>query len=134
MTRILLAALLLLGCAAEGLARPLALTDYLDWEGVADPRVSPDGSQVVYTRSRVDRIKDRMASDLWIMNSDGSRNRFLLEGGSNARWSPDGERLLFIKKDGDDKAQMLILDIFPCSSAAICSYDFMPEAGKVFFY
>ena len=100
--------LLLLTAAAGAIARPLALTDYLDWESVSDPRVSPDGSQVVYTRQRVDKIKDRMASDLWIMNSDGSRNRFLLESAANARWSPDGERMLFIKEDGDEKPQIFV--------------------------
>jgi len=94
--------------AGAGWARTLELTDYLDWETVADPQVSPDASQVVYTRNRVDKIKDRVASELWIMNADGSRNRFLLAGGSNARWSPDGERLLFIKEDEAEKPQLFV--------------------------
>ena len=50
---------------------------YLDYEQVADPQISPDGSQVVYTRRYVNKMEDRWDASLWIMNSDGSRNRFL---------------------------------------------------------
>jgi dipeptidyl aminopeptidase/acylaminoacyl peptidase len=67
---------------------------YLDFEQVADPQISPDGSQIIYTRRYVDKLADRWESALWLVNADGSRNRFLLKG-SNARWSPDGTRIVF---------------------------------------
>lgn len=67
---------------------------YLDMEQVGDPQISPDGSQIVYTRQHVDKVADRWESELWVMNADGSRNRFLLRG-SRARWSPDGTRILY---------------------------------------
>ena len=40
-------------------APTLALETWLDWERVSDPRISPDGSAVVYTRGWVDKINDR---------------------------------------------------------------------------
>src|ERR687885_933498 len=67
---------------------------YLDYEQVADPQISPDGTQIVYTRRYVDKLNDRWESALWIVNVDASRHRFLLKG-SNARWSPDGTRILY---------------------------------------
>jgi len=76
-------------------ARPLAAGDYLDLEQATDPRISPDGKQIVYTRSWVDKINDRWASALWIMNADGTKHRFLVEGWS-ATWSPDGTRLAYL--------------------------------------
>jgi dipeptidyl aminopeptidase/acylaminoacyl peptidase len=68
---------------------------YLNWEQVADPQISPDGSQVVYTRRWINKLEDKWESALWIMNADGSRQRFLLEG-SSPRWSPDGTRLAYV--------------------------------------
>jgi len=45
----------------------LSLDLYLEWEQVADPQISPDGSQIVFTRRWVDKINDRWESSLWIM-------------------------------------------------------------------
>ena len=72
----------------------IALADYLDWEDVQDPQLSPDGRQVVFTRRWVDKTNDRWESSLWVMNADGSRARFLVNGAS-PRWSPDGTRIAY---------------------------------------
>ena len=70
----------------------LTVNHYLDWEQVAEPQISPDGARIVYTRRWVNKVDDRWDAGLWIMNADGSKNRFLVKG-SNARWSPDGTRI-----------------------------------------
>src|SRR5437773_11636235 len=70
----------------------LTVAHYLDWEQVSEPQISPDGSQIVYTRRWVNRLEDRWDSALGIMNADGSKNRFRVRGAS-ARWSPDGTRI-----------------------------------------
>jgi dipeptidyl aminopeptidase/acylaminoacyl peptidase len=80
---------------------------YLDYETVADPRISPDGSRVVYTRRWVDRREDRWQSSLWIMDADGSRNRFLVDG-SGAAWSPDGTRVAFLAPGGAGAGQVWV--------------------------
>ena len=85
----------------------LTVADYLEFEQVSDPRISPDGSQIVYTRRWADQKTDRMSSALWIMDADGSRHRFLIEG-SNARWSPQGDRILFIASGDNDKPQLFV--------------------------
>ncbi len=77
----------------------LQLETYLDWEWVSNPQISPDGRQIVYTRSYVDQIRDRRSSAVWIMNADGTRNRFLVDG-SSPQWSPDGTRIAYTD-DGD---------------------------------
>jgi len=75
--------------------RPLQVADYLDWERVSDPQISPDGKRVVYTRQWVNKLTDRWESELWIVHADGSKNRRLGKG-SGARWSPDGTRIAYL--------------------------------------
>ena len=82
--------------AQDSDTRRLALADYMDMETVAGPQISPDGFRIVYTRGWIDKGNDRRQSSLWIMDSDGSKNRHLTEG-SGAQWSPDGTRILFTR-------------------------------------
>jgi len=85
----------------------LTVQHYLDWEQVSDPQIAPDGAQIVYTRRWVNKLEDKWESALWIMNADGSHQRFLVKG-SNARWSPDGMRIAFLA-DGEPKGTQLFV-------------------------
>ena len=85
----------------------LQVADYLDYERVSGAQISPDGRQVIYTRLWVDQQKDRTSSALWIVNVDGSSNRFLVQGAA-ARWSPSGDRILFIANDANAKPQLFV--------------------------
>ena len=73
----------------------LKLVTYLDWESVSNPQISPDGSEIIFTKGWVDKINDRRNSSIYIMNVDGSRMRVLVEDGSSAQWSPSGDRILY---------------------------------------
>ena len=80
--------------AAQSASDRLTLDMYLEYETVSDPQISPDGSQIIYTRQFVDKQADRRETALWVMNADGSKNRFLVRG-SGARWSPTGDRIVY---------------------------------------
>ncbi|MGH7541978.1 MAG: S9 family peptidase [Gemmatimonadota bacterium] len=87
--------------------RILQVADFLDLEPVGSPELSPDGSEIIYARSHVNRIEDSWDSELWIMNADGSRNRFLTEG-SSPRWSPDGTRIAYLA-EGEPKGTQVFV-------------------------
>ena len=88
-------------------ATRLTTEHYLDWERVSDAQISPDGTRIVYTRGTVNAVDDRWDSALWIVNADGTRNRFLAKG-SAARWSPDGTRILYTG-DGEPRGSQLFV-------------------------
>src|SRR5687767_5602658 len=84
-----------------------SVNKYLDYEQVADAQISPDGTQIVYTRRHVNKMEDRWDASLWIMSADGSRNRFLTKG-SSPRWSPDGSRIAFLNDGEPSGAQLFV--------------------------
>lgn len=88
--------------------KTLSVEKYLDYETVADPQISPDGARVVYTRRWVNVLEDKWSSALWIVNADGTRNRFLVEG-SDAKWSPDGTRIAYVAEGQPKGTQVLVL-------------------------
>lgn len=85
----------------------IQLADYLDFEAVSNPQISPNGEEVIYSRRRIDKMNDKSVSTLWIMNADGSRNRQFIDG-SRALWSPDGSRIAFVKSDKNDTPQIFV--------------------------
>ena len=105
---VFLLALMLVGAAsAQAPAVRATLELYLELEDVDAPQISPDGRQIVYTRRWIDKINDRWDSAVWIMNADGSKNRYLVDG-SAPRWSPDGTRLAYIAK-GEPAGQQIFV-------------------------
>lgn len=80
---------------------------YMNWERVTGAALSPDGDQIAYVRSRVNEMTDRWDSEIWLMNADGSKNRFLVKG-SGMRWSPNGDRIAYIAQAEDKSRQIFV--------------------------
>jgi dipeptidyl aminopeptidase/acylaminoacyl peptidase len=52
-------------------------------------------------------VNDKRESSLWVMNADGSKNRFLVQG-SNALWSPTGDRIVYTAQ-GEPKGTQIFV-------------------------
>jgi dipeptidyl aminopeptidase/acylaminoacyl peptidase len=105
----------LIAAQAPGSDR-LTLDLYLEFETVSDPQISPDGSQIIYTRQWVDKQADRRESSLWVMNADGTKNRFLVRG-SGARWSPTGDRIVYTAT-GEPRGSQIFVRYMDAEGAA----------------
>jgi len=83
----------------------LTVGHFFDLEQVNDPQISPDGSQIVYSRRWVNKLEDKYETTLYIMKSDGTRNRVFAKG-SSPQWSPDGSRIAYLA-DGEPKGAQI---------------------------
>ena len=115
---------LLLALAAAPLAaqimypakRPLTHETMWLMKRVGAPAPSPDGTWTVFSVTVPSYDEKEQSSDLWIVPNDGSaaprQITFTKGSESDVTWSPDSHRIAFsAKRDGDDAAQIYVLDI-----------------------
>lgn len=113
MPRLILALCLLLPVLVLADAPRLTAESLWHWTWASDARLSPDGERLVYTRTEVDRERDRYRSDLWLKDFATGRHAPLTThrvSDVSPRWSPDGTRIAFLSgREGD--AQIWIIDL-----------------------
>ena len=103
----LIAAALLLCGTAGAATNTFDVARYMDLQTAEKPQISPDGSQIVYTRKSVDRQKDEIESALWLIDADGQHHRFLAKG-SGAVWSPDGKSIAYLAEGQPQGTQIFV--------------------------
>ena len=95
--------------------RPIAETDLLKFQWVADPQISPDGHEVAYVLVTVNEKEDRYDTSLWsVATTGGAPARRLTAGPRDTapRWSPDGRTLAFVRAPGEkDRPQIHLLSM-----------------------
>jgi dipeptidyl aminopeptidase/acylaminoacyl peptidase len=109
--RIALVTTLLLGAVAPALgqSRPVNVDDVLDLKAVATPRVSPDGTRVLYTVRAWEAASEKAQDEkeartrIWMVPVAGGAARqitFGPRGDSQPNWSPDGRYISFVSARG----------------------------------
>ena len=99
---VLIAAALLAGTGSPDLSAQqtpgptLTLDEVIDMVRVSGPKLSPDGSRVLFIRNELDWDENKRESRIWVVGADG-RNARPFTGSVDDRspeWSPDGRRFV----------------------------------------
>lgn len=84
-----------------------------DFAVPSDPRLHPDGTRIAFVVTRLDLEDDKYIRRIWLW--DGRQARALTSGPTDMapRWSTDGSKLAFLRKDKSDDAtpQLAVLDM-----------------------
>jgi dipeptidyl aminopeptidase/acylaminoacyl peptidase len=83
----------------------LTPADFTGLHDVGSPRLSPDGTRVVYTVRQPSLDDDKNHTHLWLVSLDGRDDRqitFSKDSESSPRWSRDGKRIAFLSARGSD--------------------------------
>jgi dipeptidyl aminopeptidase/acylaminoacyl peptidase len=124
--------------------RAMTPVDVIEMPRVLDPRLSPDGRQVLYVLDQPDWKENRRVGHIWRIKADGSSPVQLTygqRGESSPRWSPDGRRIAFVARRGDDEdTQLYMLDNEGGEArqvmkhqAAVSNIEWAPDGKSIFF-
>lgn len=130
--------------AAAQSKRAMTPIDLIEIPRVLDPQLSPNGKQVLYVLERPDWKANRRVGHIWRINADGSGASQLTYGerGETApRWSPDGKRVAFTTRRGDEEeTQIYILEAdggearqLTKHPAAVSGIQWSPDGKTIFF-
>ncbi len=124
--------------------RPMTIVELIDVPSVGSPRLSPDGSQILYTRTDTDWDKNGRTTHIWRIAADGAGEVQLTngeDGESSPRWSPDGTRVAFLAKRGENEhTQIHVMrnrggEASPLTNhdSSVGSFQFSPDGKHIFF-
>ena len=136
--------LILGGAAGAQERRAMTLVDLLEVPRLSDPRLSPDGRQVLYVLAEADWEANRAISHIWRADADGGNTVQLTrgeEGESSPRWSPDGTLVAFLTARGTaDTTQIHLLSNQGGEArqltehpTAVSSITWSPDGGTIYF-
>lgn len=85
--------------AAEPVKKPFAIEDLYRFDAPTSPRLSRDGTRLVYVRQWIDAESKRPRHSLWLVEGKAEAARTLEKGEPDARapvFSPDGKWIAFL--------------------------------------
>ncbi len=86
--------------AAAADTHPFDVRDLIAFDRISEPKVSPDGRQVIFTVSSLDLEANKRRTDIWIAGLDGKSGARKLtrhEAADNAgEWAKDGKAIYFL--------------------------------------
>lgn len=139
--------LLMISCLniqAQNDKRSMSIMDFLNIPGISNPRLSPDGTKLIYILSESNWKANKQISHIWLVQSDGDdahQITFGPGGVSNPLWSPDGKWISFLaKRNADEEDQIYIMRTdggearrLTNHKTAVSSYQWTPNSEMIYF-
>ncbi len=130
--------------AAAQEKRPMTIVELIDVPRVGSPALSPDGSQILFTRTDTDWEDNGRMTHIHRIDSDGTGAVQLTNGEhgeSSPRWSPDGRLVAFLARRGESEHQQIQVlrnsggEASPLTDhpAAIGQFAFSPDGTRIYF-
>lgn len=88
--------------------------DLYDLKSIVDPQLSPNGNEVVFVQTHIEKEKKDYVSNLYYMNLSDKRTKQWTFGNHRThspRWSPNGNELAFVSTR-EGKSQIFVLSKF----------------------
>ncbi len=140
--RLVLALVVAAPAAAQKI--PMTPIDLLEVPVLTDPRLSPDGKEILFVLAEADWKANERVSHIWRAGVAGE-NRVQLtrgtKGESSPRWSPDGKWIVFVaEREGDDAAQLYRISAEGGEAVRLTSHEtgvsspsFSPDGKTLYF-
>jgi dipeptidyl aminopeptidase/acylaminoacyl peptidase len=110
----LVASVVAAGAAGAAGTHPFSVHDMIAMDRISDPKVSPDGTRVVFTVSVLDLPANKRRNDLYLVGTDGKDLRKLTSNDASdtsPQWSPDGRSIYFLStRSGSSQVWKLSMD------------------------
>jgi Tol biopolymer transport system component len=109
----------------------------------ASPRISPDGTRVVYTVNEAVMTADKseFVTQVWMGSADGKENYQVTFGdksSTNPKWSPDGRSIAFTSNRKDNKNNLYVLRVSggeaePITDlkSSIADFEWSPDGTRI---
>ena len=129
---------------AQEVPRAMTIVDLIDLPSLSDPRLSPNGDQVLFVRSGTDWERNRTVSHIWRIGVDGSDEVQLTQGDdgeTSPRWSPEGSQIAFLADRSDEGATQIHLlsnrggeaEALTEHATSVSGMEWSPDGGWIYF-
>ena len=109
--------------------RNIKVEDLRKFVFVSDPQVSPNCDRVAFVHTKIDYSNDKYVKHIWMWEREtGTARQFTHGVGSDnfPRWSPDGEKLLFLSSNRlpeQKKSQVWVIPSSGGEASMVASLD-----------
>ncbi|HEV2037071.1 MAG TPA: hypothetical protein VGQ96_00575, partial [Candidatus Eremiobacteraceae bacterium] len=116
-------------------ARTMVVSDVRRIVSVSNPKISPDGKQIVCLLTRADYQNNSEKTDVLLIDIATSAQRVLTYGRdevSAPQWSPSGDRIAFIAREGESESAQPQVYVMPLSGGDVRKITNAPNGVSVF--